>query len=155
MSESVLVLCQDTKPITCQEIIDFINDGCYFDEDVRLMNVTNKSVVIEYCVGVRPIIIHFFSELDTIDEMKEETRELVNDRMKNDRLDDWMRKNILSIVDRCQEIFLVEFAVSTELSEECWDAMASVEAFIAREKQGIIIADEGVYNEKLELIAAF
>jgi hypothetical protein len=155
MARSVLIFCQNDKFINFKDIAEFVKDGWYFDECPEF-NIGEESFVeIKYDPNLRPIVIELFDNPQMVEEIKQESHELYLDRIKVTSIADEEAKNeIASKIAASMNIYKVEFSWS-DLSESCWEMMACVESFLAKEKQGIIVADEGAYDENIELIISF
>ncbi len=61
---------------------------------------------------------------------------------------------VLTAIMASKNIYSVEFSFD-DLSEDCWAMKACVESFLATEKKGIIVADEGIYDSSIKLIMNF
>jgi hypothetical protein len=153
MSKSVSIFCKDSDNLTSKQIIEFIKDGCYFEEEPKFSCPDENRIIIQYDLNLRPIIIESFISLEAVEEMKHETNEHVLARLEHSDLDykEELKNTILLEIIASKVIVLIEFS-DGELSEDCWDMMASVESFIAKNNNGLIIAEEGVYNSSLQKI---
>jgi hypothetical protein len=152
MSKSVLIFCQYSDNFTSEEIIEFIKDGCYFEEDPEFSCPDENRIIIQYDLNLRPIVIESVTSLVAIEEIKYELQEHILSRSNRLELPvrEQLKNTILSKMIASQLIFLINFS-HNELNEDCWDMMASVESFIAK-NNGLIIAEEGVYNSDLQKI---
>ena len=155
MARSVWIFCQDDKFINFKDIAEFIKDGWWFD-DCPGFNIDEKSFVeINYDPNLRPISIELIDDPQMVEEIKQESHELYIDRIElNSLADEEVKNKIVAKIAATTNIYKVEFSWS-DLIEDCWDMMASVEAFLARKKRGVILADEGAYDENLQLIINF
>jgi hypothetical protein len=153
MSKSVLIFCKNSGNFTSEEVIEFIKDGCYFEEDPKFSCPDENQIIIQYDLNFRPIIIESVLNSETIEEMKHETCENILSQIlqASSACKEELKNTIVSELIMSKAIFLIDFS-DGELSEDCWDMMASVESFIAKKNNGLIIAEEGVYNSNLEKI---
>jgi hypothetical protein len=137
MSKSVSIFCQDSDNFTSEEIIEFIKDGCYFEEEPDFSCPDENRIIIQYDLNLRPIVIESVTSLVAIEEIKYEFKEHILSR--RDRLDlsvrEQLKNTILSKTIASKLIFLINFS-HDELNEDCWDMMASVESFIAKKIMG-------------------
>ena len=155
MSRSILILCQDNNEVTFQEIMQFIKDGYYFDEQPEF-EIHEDRIIIHYDLDVRPITIEIFTDSKIVEEIKQERYEVVTDNIKKSSVsnDEELTSKILSRVMASKNIYRIEFSYD-DLSEDCWGMKAAVESFLATEKKGLILADEGIYDSNLKLIVSF
>lgn len=155
MARHVYIFCQDAKNINFKDIAEFIKDGWWFDECPEF-NIGEESFVeIQYDPNLRPILIELFDDPKMVEEIKKETYEEELENVKCTSIDEEKTKSeIVGKIGASTHIYNIEFSWS-DLSGDCWAMKACVEAFLAREKKGLILADEGVYDENLQLIMKF
>ncbi len=155
MPRHVYIFCKDNKKINFEDIAELVKDGIFFDEDPEF-NIGEESFIeIQYDPNLRPIFIELVDDSQMVEEMKKEMYEENIKDMRCESVDDEKKKNeIAAFIAESNNIYDIEFSWS-DLSEDCWAMKACVEAFLAREKKGIILADEGAYDESLQLIINF
>ena len=155
MARHVMIFCQDDKKINFKDIAEFIKDGWWFDECPEF-NIGEESFVeIQYDPNLRPIIIELLDDPQMVEEIKKETYEEQLEKVKCTSIDEEkIKSKIVSKIAGAIHIYNIEFSWS-DLSEDCWAMKACTEAFLARGKKGLILADEGVYDENLQLIMSF
>ncbi len=152
MSVSIEIFCRSEQSISRSEIIALVQEGYYFDSDPKFepsLNSPNAQdykwdeLAIYYDSARRPVIISLFIESKVVEEMVSEAIEHLETSNKRD----------LSVhIAGSKKIFRIEIA-SWEVTEECWQMLACLEALLASELDGLIMADEGIYNKELEFIA--
>jgi hypothetical protein len=151
MTNTVLILCENSNSTIIEKIMEFIEDGCYFDEELKFSFPDNgKCLHIEYALNHRPIIFELIDDVKIVDEIKEETIANIIEVTEEKFIERRKIDLILSAIKRASSAFYFEFYY-VDMNEDCWEMMACVESFLARENNGIIFADEGVYNSSLEL----
>ncbi len=50
---------------------------------------------------------------------------------------------------------MIVFEVPDDPPEDVWLMLAQAQAFLARERDGIVVAEDGVYNAELDVILSF
>jgi hypothetical protein len=152
MTSTVLILCENHNSITIKKITEFIEDGCYFDEKTKFLFPDNEQCVhIKYAQNHRPIIFEIIDNTKIVEEIKEERIEsIIEITEAKSSLNKEKINLILSAISRVNHVFCFKFYY-IDMDEDCWEMMACVESLLAREDNGIIFADEGIYNSNLEL----
>ena len=155
MARAIYIFCQDDKTINFKDIAEFIKDGWHFDECPEFNIGEEDFIEIKYDPNLRPISIELFDDSQMVEEIKQESCEFYIDRIKSTSLIEQELKNtIANKIKLTTNIYKIEFSWAN-LSEDCWNMMVSVETFLANKKKGIILADEGIYDENLQLIINF
>ena len=154
MGRSILIFCQNENKISFQEIIQFIRDGIYFEEDPEF-GIHEDYIIIQYDSNFKPIVIREINNSKLVEDIKTERyEEIVEISSSMSICDKGTRDMILSSILMSKDIYRIEFSYD-DLSEECWAMKACVESFLATEKNGIILANEGVYDSNVKLIMSF
>ena len=156
MSYFLRVFCQSAQLLSSQEISEFIQNGCFFDEMPPLKvhpDVANtsesdwQSIHVHYQNGKRPIII----QRNVNDRLlKQEIQEITDNFNSRPGLSD--RTNIIQYLSNTQQIIGLEIYFNG-LTDAGWEMLDCLEAYLASKLTGIIYApDDGFYDEKLQPI---
>ena len=156
MSYFLRVFCQSERLLPSQEISEFIQDGCFFDEMPLLKvhpDIANtsesdwQSIHVHYQNGKRPIIL----------------QRNVNDRLLQQEIQDVTENlnsspgvshnpNIIQHLRNTMQIIALEIDFNG-LTDAGWEMLDCLEAYLASKLTGIIYApDDGFYDEKLQPI---
>lgn len=154
MSYFLRVFCQSDQPIDSSEIIDFIVDGCYFDEKPRFEvrkdaegdSLTPwKSLTVHYLSGKRPIRIERNVNDFFLDSEVNETIEILELSGKSHLPPELANKLATS-----KQVIAIEID-PVGLTDDGWAMLDSLEAYLASRLFGIIYApDDGFYDPKLQ-----
>lgn len=156
MSYRIQVFCNHSEPILFNEIVNFIDEGAYF-EDLKILPLTGsdlssshdnvRTLEVSYEVDKSPVIV---SKITDNQEISKETEELlfVLDLSKKSSV----QQNIVKKLHETSQVFVFEFNKES-VSEDCWEMLDSVEGFLASKFNGIIYApDDGFFDECLNHI---
>lgn len=162
------VYCRSAAPLTCGAVMDHIREGCFFDDEptfsigvvgangerVELVNEaidredTTWSLEVSYGAGHRPVQLDFGPADDatfvTIAEALEE------------HMPEEPGPHVTAIAERLKDTrqeLIMHF--SSAVTDECWEMMDRLEAFVAHTYDGLILADEGFFSPELELLWDF
>jgi hypothetical protein len=92
---------------------------------------------VKYQPDKRPIDVQRWT-----DEMTATLDEIVEEHTLDEELTARLRQSRQAFV----------FEVPGDPPEDVWDMLAATEAFLARERDGIVVADEGIYDAELRLL---
>jgi len=153
MSYFLRVFCRSTQPVTRREIAEFICAGSFFDREPRFDPSPDSAeagdldwgaLAVHYEPEKRPVRI----ERNVNDALlQEEVRELlfVIARAKETQA----RQDIERAIRTAVQVFSLEVNRETA-SEDCWEMLDSVQAFLAEKCEGIVYApDDGFFDRKL------
>lgn len=156
MSLFIHIFCQADNPLRAREIAEFIEEGSYFDNPpkISLEPVSAKEndagwteMKIEYKARKRPVILHRETRSDEFMEEVEEAVEALESA--------GLAKKHNELISRMKGTKqLIVFEVDSKgATEDCWEMIDNMEAWIARERNGLIyVSGEGFYNEELETL---
>lgn len=154
MSYFLRVFCQSDQPIDSSEILDFIVDGCYFDETPHFEvdkssegdSLTPwKSLTVHYQTGKRPITISRNVNDFFLDSEVKETIEIIELSSKSHLPPDLVNKLAAS-----KQVIALEID-PVGLTDDGWAMLDCLEAYLASRLSGIIYApDDGFYDPKLQ-----
>jgi hypothetical protein len=151
MSYFLRVFCRVVRPVTRREIADLITAGSFFDIQPRFDPPPDSAearhedwaaLVIHYDPQRRPIRI----ERNVRDALlEEEVREVlfVLERSRSTKA----RQEIEQTVRSAAQIFSLEVSRET-VSEDCWEMLDAVQAFLAEKCDGIVYAPEDGFFDK-------
>lgn len=159
MSYFLRVLCQSTQLLTSQEITDFIQNGCFFDEKPRFElrqgaadagETYWKSITVYYQPGKRPVII----ERNVSDKLlQQEVSEIIAILKSSWHLN--QHPDLLSTIAATKQIIAIELD-PVGLTEAGWEMLDCLEAHLASSLSGIIYApNQGFYDRNLQPLYSF
>lgn len=144
------IFCRSAQVLPATAIIDFIEDGIFFDVPPRFEiepspdQSTWRRISVYYAPNRRPIQFErniddaiFFEELHEI-------------------ADEWCALGVPRLlVERLQvnrQVIAIELSAG-DLPDDAWMMIDALQAFLAQTLDGIIYApDDGIYDEKLQRI---
>ncbi len=154
MSYFLRLFCQSDQGIDSREIIDFIVQGCYFDEtpcfevckNVKGDSKTDwKSLTLQYQTGKRPIRIEINVNDKFLDSEVNETIKIIELSGKSHLPPDLGNKLATS-----KQVIAIEID-PVGLTDDVWAMLDCLEAYLAARLSGIIYApDDGFYDPKLK-----
>jgi len=149
MATWINVLCRAAEPVTYAELADVMNNMGGLDEAAELSPPANGPdsgdwglVSVRYAPTKRPVIVHQKVTREEMEPSFEDLREKIEDLPAEHRatLEAWMAAT--------QRLFI--FEVQGDPPDDVWEMLAVTQSFLARERDGIVVADEAVYNAALE-----
>jgi len=154
MSYFLRIFGRSAQPITRREIADFIAAGSFFDDDLRFEPSPDSpesaeenwtALNVQYDREKRPI--RFERNVGDV-LLKEEVQELlfVLDKSRKTQA----QQEVLRALQGAAQVISIE--VNREsASEDCWEMLDAVEAFLAERCDGIVYApDDGFFDKKLQ-----
>ena len=145
MSDYIRVFCRSSRLIALTEITEFIKDGVYFEEEPRfdppLSDVEGdwQRLTVFYQPEKRPIVLH----------------KNAGDPLMHEEIAEISAGSAEGLHRRLQETaqtITIEIHLSA-LTEEAWEMLDSLEAYLARTYDGIVSVDgEGFYDAALHWI---
>ncbi len=155
MSYFLHVFCRSARNVTRRELADFIVEGVYFRDhpefdpsrEAESADDSHWSrFVVRYAPDKRPVI--FTKALG--DELRDEITDALS--ALDDARDQERADHATAQVEASRQVMTIEVE-RAELTPEAWFMLDSVEAFVARECDGIVFAeDDGFYDQKLQPI---
>jgi len=157
MSDFIRVICNSTQQLLSSEIADFILEGVYFDETPRFEPLPEsadgrvpdwQTLTIHYQAGKRPIIFHK-SVNDRL--MRTEVDEIVEEDLAGKQMA--AAETLRRRLSRCYQTIAIEINPNS-LTEEAWEMLDSIEAYLAQKYQGVIyVPDDGFFDASLQRIS--
>jgi hypothetical protein len=157
MSLCLTIFCLSNRPLTRHDILAFIEEGCYFDqapryepgaEEISAEDTSWEELTIHYQSGKRPVVIRHYCEREAIAENIAEAVEEIEDA----KAPQHQAENISRRIGNSQQVLILEIG-DTGVTEDCWEMLDNLQAYIAREWDGIIFASgEAIYDAMLEPI---
>lgn len=152
MSIHTSVFCASASTATFAQVVEIIEDGIFFDnEDVRYEGAPHDDgddwsfIQIFYEISKKPVLIERVLGIDIKLLVGEEV-----DRIRNAGFDPapWLDKiSSAAVIYTCE--------IDPYATEDAWDMLAAVQSFLCKWGNGLIVAEEGVYNGDLQLISGF
>ena len=153
MSLHVQIFCRSDRSLTRREIIQFILTGALIDETPSFKPSPNSPEAAEPVwrslqlqpAASAPLLIERIVEKPEIDAYVEEglaaAAKIATETNK---------KTVEEVVRGAKQVFHID--LSSNPSEDVWEAIDAVEMLIARELDGLIQADEGFYDAQLRFV---
>jgi hypothetical protein len=156
MSQFIYVFCQDDSPVGTKEIAEFIEEGSYFDNPPKISSEPASAqedgtgwteLKIEYKARKRPVILHRGTRSEEfMEEVEEAIEALESGNLAENHSD------LVSRLKGTKQLIVFELD-SKGATEDCWEMVDNMEAWIAQERKGLIyVSGEGFYNAELEPI---
>jgi len=144
MSNYIRVFCRSGRPILLSEVTSFIEDGVYF-EDVRFDPLPGEAeedwqrLTIFYQPEKRPIVLH----------------KNVNDALVRKEIAEISAETPAGEIGRrlqgTAQMVAIEIGSLSTLTDEAWEMLDSLEAYLAQTYDGIIfVGGEGFYDAALQ-----
>ena len=150
------VFCRSARSVSLEELREFVNSGVFFEEPVRLIPGPESpepadpewtQVEIHYQQGKRPVILSRFVHPERIHEHREEVLEEIRGSASQAQNVDPIQH-----LRACQQLFVFEVD-PLGATEECWSMVDAIEAWLARQLDGLIfVSEEGLYDATLQLV---
>lgn len=151
------VACRSEHVVTYGELEEVMGHMGWLDQPARfdpLPDASNTndpnwgSFRVYYRPDKRPIVVH---RQITSEEMEPAVADI---RERLETLDDSaVKRDIEARLAATKQMFV--FEIPDDLPEDVWEMCDQAEAFLARERDGIIIADEGVFDGEMNQLARF
>ena len=157
MPNFIHVLCRSPEPVTYAELGDFMANMGFLDEDATFEPPLDGPAAkrhewgmmsMRYRPDKRPIQVQHWITQEEIQPTVAEIMERMED---NDLSDD--HQDIVERLKEAKQGF--EFELDAELPDDVWEMLDATEAWLCRERDGIILAHEGVFDAKLNQIFAW
>jgi hypothetical protein len=153
MSYFLRIFGRSAQSITRRQIADFITAGSFFDDAPRFEPPPDSpesaeedwtALSVQYDPAKRPV--RFERNLgDAL--LKEEVQELLFVLDKSRRTQ--AQQEVLRTLQDAAQVISIEVSRETA-SEDCWEMLDAVEAFLAERCDGIVYApDDGFFDKKL------
>lgn len=143
MTYFLRILCQEKKALPPEEIIDFIEEGCYFDPmpevTIQKQDDFNWTIHILYNKEKDPVIITS-SENDPLDQKKLESIKFILTLPKQTEKKLAIRK----LVESTNQIFSIQI-IQDQITGECWEMLDNTEAMIMRRNKGILVTSDNEF----------
>jgi hypothetical protein len=150
MSYVIRIFCESLEPILRSDIIQFIEEGSYFDacrfEPVKDDDNTWTRLAVHFAEGKRPILFHK-NVMDSL--VSSEIAELVEslDGREGCAID-----TILAVLRKTKQVIGIEVD-RDNVTETAWEMLDSIEGHIARRCGGMVYApDDGYFDARLQPI---
>jgi hypothetical protein len=156
MATTIYVLCRSEKPITYAELEDvmghmgWLDQPAKFDPPLDERNGTDpswRSFRVEYRSDQRPIVIRHSITKEEMEPAFSDIREKLED------VEPAAAAPIAAWLDATKR--MVELEIPGDPPQDVWEMLDAAETFLARERDGIIVSDEGVFDGELNQILAF
>jgi hypothetical protein len=157
MATAIYVLCRSEEPITYGELeevmghMGWLERPARFDpppDDKNRNDAAWDSFEVEYDPKKRPVIVR---HCVTDEEMKphlNDVRDLFDGADESEQL-----KELRARVDETKQLVL--FEIPGDPPQDVWMMCDQGEAFVARERDGMIVSDEGVWDGEMNQLLAF
>jgi hypothetical protein len=146
------ILCRARREITAAEIQEYVDGTELLDspatfipsrDSVDARDPTWSHFAMKYAAEHRPIEVRHWSNADQI---RPTVEEIVGRLSPRDRY----RELIARLGETHRAIV---FVLPDDPPIDVWDALDAAEAWLAREWDGLVVAEEGIYDADLNLLA--
>jgi len=151
------VLCSSDEPVTYAELEDvmghmgWLDKPAVFDPPLDEKNRTDPhwgSFRVKYAPDKRPIVVHHYI---TREEMEPTLSDI---RDKLEEVDDSeAKREVVKRLDETRQ--MLQFEIPDDLPQDVWEMCDAAEAFLARERDGLIVSDEGVFDGEMNQLVRF
>jgi hypothetical protein len=150
MGQFLHVFCLSDEALTCGEVMDFITEGSYFDDDPRYhsagagvnRSATDWCVDVFYEAGRRPVQLCFGPANDLTCEVIEEVFEAHGAKaVSREQL------RLLARLKNTRQELVIE--VGSGIPDECWEMLDHLEAYVASKLDGVVYDYEKFYDATL------
>lgn len=159
MSYYLRVICKSDSSPPARQLIDFINEGVYFDDpptierfggvDQSNLDAWDK-LVIHYDQGKRPVILENTGPSSLLDQEIQELRMALH----NFAIDEPIQR-VGDHLDGTRRIIALEID-RVGATNDAWAMIDCLQSFIAGNYQGIVYApDDGYYDPSLQPLIKF
>ncbi|NJD51969.1 MAG: hypothetical protein FIB07_03790 [Candidatus Methanoperedens sp.] len=145
------VFCQKSTPVSPEEVIGFIKDGFFFEQNPQITlqkeNDLNWEIKIVYDREREPVII------STRPDDKESKKEIEEIKFVLDISKESKKKEMISgLVNSTNAVYTLQIN-QDEITDDCWEMLDSVEAMLMRLCNGILFtSDNEFFDQKLQKI---
>lgn len=157
MGTNIQVICRSANPLTRNQITAWLDEVAILDRppafDPPLGDPAGDIpdwdyLEIVYRPKKRPILIHRYAEHGRVGEMAGE----VVERMEIEGLDD-DHPELVERLKAARQVFF--FEMGSSLPTDIWEMVDLAEAFIAEQLDGLVAADEGIYDHELQPLVKY
>jgi hypothetical protein len=151
----IQIFCASPQIFDFSEIVNFLDEGCYFD-DLKILshsemgeNVEDKPKNLEiiYEENLPPIVVSTIMSANKVEKEKEELIFILDISKKTST-----QQNIRKKLDSTSQVFILEFSKEL-ISDDCWEMLDSIESFLASRYDGIIYdPNDGFFDKNLRHI---
>jgi hypothetical protein len=154
MSTFVNILCRSVQSNSLEELRDFIQGGCFFEEPPGVVPIHGDTqpspdgwtcVEIHYQTGKRPAILSRISQHEKIEAQREEAVEELLQHCHPGQ-----HSSLLQALREFRQVFVFEID-PVGATEECWMMVDALTAWLATSHDGVVfVAGEGFYDAALQ-----
>lgn len=145
------VFCQKSTPLSPEEVIEFIKDGFFFEQNPQITlqkeNDLNWEIKIVYDRERDPVII------STHSDDKESKKEIEEIKFVLNISKDSKKKEMISeLINSTNAVYTLQIN-QDQITDDCWEMLDSVEAMLMRLCNGILFtSDNEFFDQKLQKI---
>jgi hypothetical protein len=156
MATRIHVACRSSSAVTDAELADYMAHMGFLDEPPTIAPTLAqmgagdpqwRSFELGYLPDKRPIVVRHHVTRDAMAPAFEDLRERLED------VAEAQARTIGERLDHTAQLFV--FEVPDDLPQDVWEMLDATEAFLARERDGIVIAEEGVFDAELNQLVEF
>lgn len=155
---SIEILCRLGGKINRTEIIEFIENGVYFNDKLSFIPLFSSQEInddmwsileIHYQKDKKPIVIERYTKnIKNFAEIVSEKYLAVKEINDEDLFE------IENNIQKSEQVFFLSFD-ALSIDEDCWAMLDSLESYLAKRFNGLIFSSEGLYDQNLVQIADF
>ena len=154
MANWIYVCCRAGSPLTYAQLEDimghmgFLDHPAVFEPPIDEHNSADpkwSSFIVRCDPKKRPIVVRHLTSDAELAPLLEDLRDMVSEAGPDTRSGEVLRR----LEDLSQAY---TFELPDDLPEDVWEMLDVTECFIARERDGIVIAEDGAYDANLKPI---
>jgi hypothetical protein len=151
----IYICCRSDRAITYRRLEDhmghmgFLDEPAVFEPPLDSVDPDDPqwdSFTCTYRAGKRPIVVRHWIAPEEIQPTMNELLERMEGQSAN-------RERVAAHLADTRQAFV--FEMGYDLPQDVWEMLDVTEIFLARECDGLIVADEGVYDANLKTILSF
>ncbi|WIX99170.1 hypothetical protein QRX60_34680 [Amycolatopsis mongoliensis] len=149
MSQFVNIFCRKVAGLSQEEFVNQVSEFWYGDEELAFSfsddgdvdpSVRWSAVVITIPEIGRPVTVKWDVDRDAVSTLVDETLEELGDDAPTG-----VGKHLQAV----RSVFGIEIFPET-FEDDTWEFLDLMEAFLARHLDGIVVTDDGVYDQNLK-----
>lgn len=157
MAIRISVLCRSNEPVSYGELENVMGHFGWLDNPAVFTPTPDETTKartdwgmfsVRYSSTKRPIVVHQFVTTDDMAPTIEDLNELLEDADDSETKAD-VKTRLLDV----KRMF--EFEIPSEPPDDVWDMLDAAETHLARERDGIIFAEEGVFDGNMKQLLVF
>ena len=156
MANVIYIYCRLDRPVTYRQLEDhmghmgFLDEPAVFHPPLDSVDADDPkwdSFTCTYRPGKRPIVVRHWITPEEIEPTLQELRDVLERQQSPNML------RVAAHLAHTRQVFV--FEMPDDLPEDVWEMLDATEVFLARECDGLVAADEGIYDTELQPVLSF